>query len=101
MTVSRSQTSEKFDSGKVVVTRGVNDFMADDEKFAALVFESLRRHLTGDWGELDDEDKEANERALLDGERLFSAYKTPGMPPIWIITEWDRSTTTILLPDEY
>jgi len=97
----RSQTSAKFDSGKVVVTRGVNDFMADDEKFAAFVFESLRRHLAGDWGELGDEDKEANERALLDGDRLFSAYKTPGLPPLWIITERDRSATTILLPDEY
>jgi len=100
---SRPQTSAKtkFDSGKVVVTRGVNHFMADDEKFAAFVFESLRRHLSGDWGELCNEDKEANETALLDGDRLFSAYKSPGLPPIWIITERDRSATTILLPDEY
>lgn len=98
---SRSQKSAKFDSGKVVVTRGVNHFMADNERFAAFVYESLRRHLSGDWGELGDEDKEANEGALLDGERLFSAYTSPGLPPIWIITERDRSATTILLPDEY
>jgi len=95
------QQSAKFDSGKVVVTRGVNHFMADDEKFAAFVFESLRRHLSGDWGELCNEDKESNEGALLDGDRLFSAYTSPGLPPIWIITERDRSSTTVLLPDEY
>ena len=61
----------------------------------------LRRHHCGDWGdELCREDKEANEAALRDGTRLLSRYSTPG-GSIYIITEWDRSATTLLLPEEY
>ena len=60
----------------------------------------LSRHANGDWGDLDDEDKAANDQALKDGDRLLSAYETPG-GKVWIITEWDRSVTTILLPSEY
>jgi hypothetical protein len=91
----------KFSSGQIVVTRGVNDLVADNEEFAKHVQLSLRRHLSGDWGEIDNEDRATNELALLDGERLFSAYKKVGVPPIWIITECDRSVTTVLFPDEY
>ena len=60
----------------------------------------LMRHVNGDWGDLDDEDKQANERALEDGTRLMSAYSI-GEARFWVITEWDRSVTTILLPEEY
>lgn len=91
----------KFNLGRLVVTRAVNELIADNEEFAIHVSQSLKRHLAGDWGELSDEDKAANELALLDGERLFSAYTKVGVPPIWIITESDRSVTTILFPDEY
>jgi hypothetical protein len=91
----------KFNPGKIVVTRAVNDLIADSEEFAQHVFLSLNRHLAGDWGDLCEEDREANEAALLDGERLFSAYKSEEVPPIWIITERDRSVTTVLFPDEY
>lgn len=60
----------------------------------------LHRHASGDWGELSDEDRAANAEAVTQGERIVSAYSTPaGL--LWIITEWDRSATTILLPDEY
>lgn len=91
----------KFNPGKIVVTRAVNDLIADNEEFAMFVFLSLNRHLAGDWGELYDEDRDANETALLNGERLFSAYKQDGVPPVWIVTEQDRSVTTLLFPDEY
>lgn len=61
----------------------------------------LHRHHCGDWGdELCAEDKAANEHSLKDGTRLLSRYSTPG-GSIYIITEWDRSVTTIMLPSEY
>ncbi len=62
----------------------------------------LHRHHCGDWGEeLCAEDKAANEQALKDGSRLLSCYRTPAGDRLYIITEWNRSMTTILLPDEY
>ena len=63
----------------------------------------LNRHLTGDWGDLSDEDKLSNQQALQYGERLFSAYEidSEGQKKLWIITESDRSFTTMLLPSEY
>jgi len=62
----------------------------------------LRRHHCGDWGEeLCAEDKQANEDALKYGTRLLSCYRTPGGARLYIITEWDRSMTTALLPEEY
>lgn len=91
----------KFNPGQLVMTRGVNDLIASNEEFAKHVMLSLKRHMAGDWGNLCDEDRVTNESALLDGERLFSAYTKVGVPPIWIITEWDRSVTTVLFPDEY
>jgi len=57
--------------------------------------------MLGDWGNMCEEDQQENERALIDGSRLFSAYKADGLPKIWIITEADRSSTCILFPDEY
>ena len=62
----------------------------------------LHRHHCGDWGdELCAEDKAANEQALQDGSRLLSCYRTPAGDRLYIITEWDRSMTTIMLPSEY
>lgn len=91
----------KFNPGKIVVTCGVNNEMDRNDTFAMHVRLSLERHLAGDWGNLCDEDRVMNESALLEGDRLFSAYTKEGVPPIWIITECDRSVTTILFPDEY
>jgi hypothetical protein len=65
------------------------------------MMQALRRHARGDWGDLDDEDLQANERALKDGTRLLSAYHSSAGTKFWIITEWDRSATTVLLPEEY
>ena len=91
----------KFNPGNMVMTRGISDLMADNMEFANHVQLSIRRHLAGDWGEVCDDDRVANELALQDGDRLFSVYEKEGLPKLWIITEWDRSVTTALFPDEY
>jgi len=83
------------------MTRGVNDLIAKNEKFAKHIILSLKRHVTGDWGEVCNEDRVANEFSLQHGEQLFSVYEKDGVPKIWIITEWDRSVTTVLFPEEY
>lgn len=61
----------------------------------------LRRHVTGDWGELDPHDVKVNEAGLRDGERLMSVYTLKTGVKVWVITERDRSCTTLLLPEEY
>ncbi len=90
-----------FKMGRLLMTRGVNDQVADNEAFAKFVTESLARHAKGDWGDLCDEDRKENELSLKAGFRLLSAYESGELPKIWIITERDRSATTILFPDEY
>ena len=90
-----------FNSGRVVMTRRVNDLAAENEAFAGFILQSLKRHWQGDWGEISEEDKQENEFSLKERLRLFSAYEAEGLPKIWIITEADRSATTILFPDEY
>jgi len=92
---------QRFPSGTLVATRGVAERMEKDAAFAAFVQKSLQRHLQGDWGCVCQEDKEENELALQKGFRLFSAYEEEGQPKIWIITEADRSATTVLFPEEY
>ena len=88
----------KFLLGMIVVTPGAEDaFYRNEVGYRPF----LMRHQSGDWGIMDDEDKATNEDALLHEARLFSAYLLEDDTKIWIITEWDRSVTTILLPDEY
>lgn len=91
----------KFPIGKVVMTRGVNDEIAENTSFSKFVLNSLKRHAQCDWGNLGKEDMATNNQALKDSGRLFSSYIEEGLKKIWIITEWDRSVTTILFPDEY
>lgn len=94
---------QKFELGNLVATKGVSELMDKDGDFYVFVMTSLGRHARGDWGDLCREDKDTNEDALKRGERIFSAYKREGIPngKIWIITEWDRKTTTVLFPSEY
>lgn len=61
----------------------------------------LARHAKGDWGDVDAEDKQANDDALVDGSRVLSSYRLRNGVKIWIITEADRSSTCCLLPEEY
>jgi len=90
-----------FELGQLVWTRGVNSKLADDAPFAKFVANSLEQHTNGDWGNMSLEDKNENDFALGKHLRIFSAYEAEGMPKIWIITEADRSSTTILFPEEY
>jgi hypothetical protein len=92
--------ARKVETDKIVATAGIADKMEEDLAFTALVKKCLDWHLSGDWGDLCEEDRQANEDALKNGDRLLSAYGTRG-DKIWIITEWDRSVTTVLFPDEY
>lgn len=84
-----------FAHGTLVQTPGARDTFD-----AGFLQGALLRHLSGDWGDLDAEDKAANAAALRDGERLFSSYRR-GALQLYIITEADRSVTTLLLPSEY
>ncbi|HLM81559.1 MAG TPA: hypothetical protein VK302_13140 [Terriglobales bacterium] len=61
----------------------------------------LVRHIAGDWGDVDEDDHRENQLSLIHGFRLLSAYTLKSGTKIWIITEADRSVTTILLPEEY
>lgn len=90
--------SPRFALGQVVATPGA---LAALEEAGQLPQEFLYRHLAGDWGELDAEDKQSNEWAVENGGRLFSAYTTATGSRLWLITEYDRSVTTLLLPSEY
>jgi hypothetical protein len=83
--------------GRVVATPGALRLL---EVAGGHPFELLARHAAGDWGELCAFDRRQNEIALSDGYRVFSSYKVPA-GSVWIITEADRSITTILLPEEY
>lgn len=93
----------RFQFGQIVATPGALETM-EAAKQAPSDF--LDRHVRGDWGEVCDEDQEANEQALLDGSRLLSSYKTSLGLKLWVITDaaddnGQRAVTTILLPDEY
>jgi hypothetical protein len=90
----------KFALGRLVWTRGVNDRVAVDTLFAKFVVDSLKRHANCDWGDLSAEDKRENDFSIDKGLRLLSSYKHDDWK-IWIITEADRSSTTILFPEEY
>jgi hypothetical protein len=85
----------RFPLGKIFATPGAIALDVDLSQY-------LRRHHCGDWGEaLCDEDRRTNDEALEDGFRLLSCYRTPAGDRLYIITEHDRSMTTILLPSEY
>lgn len=99
---SRLRPGAKFPLGRVTTTAGAAEVLGGgDGPVAAEACRSLLdRHLAGDWGDMDAEDKETNERALAEGGRLMSAYFHDGQK-LWVITEADRSATTILTPNEY
>ena len=106
MSANEQAQEHRFAAGQIVATRGVAELMAENIDFATFVHESLARHLNGDWGDVDQEDKHSNDQALKQETRLLSAYNDGrfpknGVATIWIITGADRSATTILFPDEY
>lgn len=88
-----------FEIGQVVITPAVLE-AAERNQTGIGVY--LEKHCSGDWGTVDKADADANDYAVSKGDRrIMSAYKLPDETAIWIITEWDHSVTTILLPEEY
>jgi hypothetical protein len=88
----------KFQPGQIVATPGVlAAFEASGDE--PLVF--LLRHMQGDWGDVCEEDRQENERSLVNGWRILSAYTLKNGVKVWVITEADRSSTCVLLPSEY
>lgn len=85
-----------FKLGEIYVTPGVMNRIPQFE-----IHEALVRHVNGDWGEVCKEDWELNDEALELGHRILSVYTSSNGVKFWIITEADRSITTILLPEEY
>ena len=93
----------KFQLGQVVATPAALKALEEAGQEPSFF---LDKHVAGDWGEVDDGDKRANEEALVNGDRLLSAYRTLKNVRLWIITEavddqGQRAATTILLPEEY
>jgi hypothetical protein len=88
----------RFPLGQLVATPGALEVLqeAEQDPLGLLV-----RHVSGDWGDLEDEDKQENEFSVDRDLRILSAYNLPTGKRVWIITEADRSATTLLLPDEY
>ena len=93
-----NMVTPKFQLGQVVATPGAIEVM-DAAGQTADFF--LDQHASGNWGVVDQEDWALNDQARLDGDRILSAYQTLKGTKIWIITEHDRSATTLLLPEEY
>ncbi|CAH7048704.1 Type I restriction endonuclease subunit M [Vibrio chagasii] len=87
-----------FDLGKVVCTQGIAELLKNNIGVNLPIY--LHRHQNGDWGNVCVEDKLTNDEATKTGERVLSSY-TISNEQVWIITERDRSCTTILLPNEY
>ena len=85
----------RFNPGRLMITRNAKDVLPRVEIDAA------NRHLSGDWGDVCQSDWQLNEDALKKGDRLMSVYHTQDGEKFWIITESDRSATTVLLPSDY
>ena len=89
---------ELFELGRVVGTPGAVVKLIEHEVDAT---ELVTRHAFGFWGDLDPEDRAANEAAVESGGRIVSCFTLPDASRVWVITEADRSVTTLLLPEEY
>ena len=93
--------SRYFELGQVVATAAVMNMMREDEDFRREVNESVKRYCNMDWGKLGEDDAQMNNEAVVNGDnRIMAAYETVA-GDIWIMTEWDRSATTVLFPSDY
>lgn len=86
----------KFPLGQIIATKNAVDTLDASDILAC-----IQRHSSCDWGDLTDDDKSMNDLSLEDEGRLLSAYHDSKGTKFWIITEWDRSATTVLLPEDY
>ena len=95
-----------FELGAVLMTAEVARMVEEEDGAIGTVLDCLQRHSEGDWGNLCEEDRRMNDEAIEakreggDTDRLFSAYETE-IGKLYVITEWDRSTTTVLTPEDY
>jgi hypothetical protein len=89
-------SANKFPLGRTVITPN-----ARDQLHPADVLEAMKRHSAGDWGDVDEHDRQENEESLIEQSRLVSVYRDRNRVKFWIITEADRSVTTVLLPEDY
>lgn len=90
----------KFELGMKVMTRGIQEAIKANTLTDRDIQSILAKHHNGDWGDLEQEDKQMNDDAIVNGDRILSAYQIRGLK-LWVVTEWDRSVTTVLLPEEY
>jgi hypothetical protein len=96
------QNRKRFvEKSHLVWTAAINERIATDEIFSKFVMKCIQRHFNADWGDVCEEDKKANDYALTHNERVLSSYLFNGAEKVWIITEWDRSATTVLFPEDY
>ncbi len=86
--------------GLILMSRGISNEVADSSLFAKEVMSCIERYASCDWGDVSEDDKMLNDEAIETGDRILAAYETL-KGRIWILTEADRSATTILFPDEY
>ena len=93
-----SNGTRLFSLGQIVSTPGALQSL---EAAGDSASQFLCRHALGDWGDLCEEDQTANDEAVMDDLRILSAYRLNSGVKIWVITEYDRSVTTVLLPEEY
>jgi len=89
-------TAREVPLGKTYITRNAESSLSPIDIHVA-----LSRHSKGDWGIVDDDDAKANDRAFENGDRLLSIFRSEAGQRFYVITEWDRSVTTVLLPEDY
>ena len=92
-------SKKKVGVGRLVATVAVMDWLEEKGTYAEVAL-ALTRHVQGDWDDVCESDKKLNDRALENGERVLSSH-TIKNTVVWIITEWDRSVTTVLFPEDY
>lgn len=91
-----NEHTSKFEVGQIVATTNAHKTLSADD-----IHRAIARHMSGDWGDVCEEDREENELSLREGFRLLSVYHAGDGTKFWIITEADRSVTTVLLPEDY
>ncbi|MFL9951938.1 hypothetical protein PQR65_00845 [Paraburkholderia nemoris] len=95
---STHHAGPRFKLGHIFATPAALEMIADAR---VSIIDLLIRHIRGDWGDLCESDRQQNELSLDAGLRLLSSYVLPGGQTVWVITEWDRSATTLLLPGDH
>ncbi|WP_186057100.1 hypothetical protein [Burkholderia gladioli] len=95
---STRHAGSRFKLGRIFATPAAIDVM---NAARVSIIDLLIRHVRGDWGDLSESDREQNELAVEAGSRILSSYVLADGQTVWLITEWDRSVTTLLLPGDY